>query len=103
MRQTVPVEEQLGLLPFRIGELAGFHIGGVMAGVIQKKLVSGPTLKAAATAMVAKAAVDLLKKQISAAVERDNSQLSGRPAAGSGVRMQPDPNVQPSRSSTSAY
>ena len=79
------------------------RIGGVMAGVIQKKLVSGPTLKAAATAMVAKAAVDLLKKQISAAVERDNSQLSGRPAAGSGVRMQPETNVQPSRSSTSAY
>jgi hypothetical protein len=32
LRQTVPVEEQLGLLPFRVGELAGFRVGGVMAG-----------------------------------------------------------------------
>jgi hypothetical protein len=32
VRQTVPVEEQLGLLPFGIGELAGFRVGGVMAG-----------------------------------------------------------------------
>lgn len=32
VRQTVPVEEQLGLLPFRVGELAGFRVGGVYAG-----------------------------------------------------------------------
>jgi hypothetical protein len=32
VRQTVPVEEQLSLLPFRMGELAGFRVGGVMAG-----------------------------------------------------------------------
>jgi hypothetical protein len=32
VRKTVPVEEQLGLLPFRLSELAGFRVGGVMGG-----------------------------------------------------------------------
>ncbi len=32
VRATVPDEEQLALVPFRISELAGFRIGGVMAG-----------------------------------------------------------------------
>jgi hypothetical protein len=32
VRATVPVEEQLSLLPFKVGELAGFHIGGVVPG-----------------------------------------------------------------------
>jgi len=32
IRTTVPVEEHLGLLPFRVGELAQFRIGGVIAG-----------------------------------------------------------------------
>ena len=32
VRPEVPVEEQLGLLPFRLGELAGFKVGGVLAG-----------------------------------------------------------------------
>jgi hypothetical protein len=32
VRSTVPVEEQLALLPFRVTELAGFKIGGVMPG-----------------------------------------------------------------------
>jgi len=32
VRPTVPVEEQLGLLPFRVSELAGFKVGGVIAG-----------------------------------------------------------------------
>jgi hypothetical protein len=32
LRPSVPVEEQLSLLPFRVSELAGFNIGGVMAG-----------------------------------------------------------------------
>jgi len=41
------------------------RVGGVMAGVIQKKVSPGPTVKAAATAIIAKAAVHLLKKQIS--------------------------------------
>ena len=32
VRATVPIEEQLGLLPFRVGELAQFRIGGVLPG-----------------------------------------------------------------------
>lgn len=32
VRPSVPVEEQLGLLPFRVSELAQFRVGGVIAG-----------------------------------------------------------------------
>lgn len=32
IRATVPAEEQLGLLPFRVGELAQFRIAGVIPG-----------------------------------------------------------------------
>jgi hypothetical protein len=32
VRATVPFEEQLRLLPFRVHELAGFKVGGVLAG-----------------------------------------------------------------------
>ena len=32
IRATVPVDEQLGLLPFKVGELAGFHVAGVAPG-----------------------------------------------------------------------
>jgi|SRR5712691_5975569 len=32
IRTTVPAEEQLGLLPFKVGELASFRIGGVIPG-----------------------------------------------------------------------
>jgi hypothetical protein len=32
VRETVPAEEQLSLLPFKMSELAGFKIGGVVAG-----------------------------------------------------------------------
>jgi hypothetical protein len=32
IRPTVPVEEQLGLLPFQVGELAGFKVAGVVPG-----------------------------------------------------------------------
>jgi hypothetical protein len=32
IRSTVPVEEQLSLLPFKIDELAGFRVGGVVPG-----------------------------------------------------------------------
>ena len=31
-RAEVPIAEQLGLLPFRLGEMAGFRIGGVLPG-----------------------------------------------------------------------
>ncbi len=32
IRPTVPVEEQLGLLPFKLADLAGFQVAGVMPG-----------------------------------------------------------------------
>jgi hypothetical protein len=32
IRATVPAEEQLGMLPFRVGDLAQFRIGGVIPG-----------------------------------------------------------------------
>jgi hypothetical protein len=32
VRPNVPVDEQLTLLPFRVGELAGFKVGGIIAG-----------------------------------------------------------------------
>jgi hypothetical protein len=32
VRDTVPPDEQLSLLPFKVGELAGFHIGGIIPG-----------------------------------------------------------------------
>ncbi|HEY7243067.1 MAG TPA: hypothetical protein VH678_04190 [Xanthobacteraceae bacterium] len=32
IRPTVPVEEQLGLLPFKVGDLGGFQVGGVIPG-----------------------------------------------------------------------
>src|SRR5262249_42064653 len=32
IRASVPAEEQLGLLPFHVGELAQFRIGGVIPG-----------------------------------------------------------------------
>ena len=57
------------------------RVGGVMAQVIQKKLISGRTLKAAAAAMIAKSLVDLVKKQISGAVNDDNSRLRSRTTA----------------------
>ena len=49
------------------------RLGDVMAGVIQKKLISKTTVKAAVGAMATKAAVDFLKKQLSGAVENYNS------------------------------
>lgn len=32
VRAEVPVEEQLGLLPFKLGELAGFKVAGILPG-----------------------------------------------------------------------
>jgi hypothetical protein len=32
VRDAIPVQEQLSLLPFRVNELAGFNVGGVVAG-----------------------------------------------------------------------
>lgn len=73
------------------------RVGGVMAGVIQKKMFSGRTLKAAATAMIAKAAVDFLKKQLAGAIVGDSSRRS--PTQSNAPRNS-DTNVQLSRPAT---
>jgi hypothetical protein len=49
------------------------RVGGVMAGVIQKKVISGRTVKAAAAAAISKAVVDIVKRQISGRVANDIS------------------------------
>ena len=50
VRDTVPVEEQLSLLPFKVGELAGFHVGGVVPGravMLSDEAVGTPQLPGA--------------------------------------------------------
>ncbi|HZO48257.1 MAG TPA: hypothetical protein VFB68_20340 [Xanthobacteraceae bacterium] len=47
VRPNVPVDEQLTLLPFRVSELAGFRIGGIVAGRAVM-LTDGPPEKPAA-------------------------------------------------------
>ena len=45
VRSGVPIEEQLGMLPFRLGELAGFHISAILPGravVLSDSDISGP-------------------------------------------------------------
>lgn len=49
------------------------RVGGVMAGVIQKKVISGRTVKAAAAAAISKVVVDIVKRQISGAMTNHSS------------------------------
>jgi hypothetical protein len=69
------------------------RVGGVMAAVIQKRLVSGRTVKAAATTMIAKAVMDIVKKQISSAMTNDNSRRQSRTTAYSGALRSSDTNL----------
>jgi len=46
IRSTVPVDEQLSLLPFHVGELAGFNVAGIVPGravMLSGALVDAPT------------------------------------------------------------
>jgi hypothetical protein len=54
VRPTVPVEEQLSLLPFRVGELAGFQVNAVLPGraVILSDSTSGAQSPSAEPHMV---------------------------------------------------
>ena len=74
-RNPTPTERILDALADLTEDMTD-RVGGVMAGVIQKKLVSGRTLKAAAGAMIAKAVVDLVKNQISKAIDNGSPQQS---------------------------
>jgi hypothetical protein len=49
VRPNVPVQEQLSLLPFHVNELAGFKVGGVLAGRALM-LTDGPLNQPASTA-----------------------------------------------------
>ncbi|HEY1362258.1 MAG TPA: hypothetical protein VGF60_08435 [Xanthobacteraceae bacterium] len=52
VRADVPVEEQLGLLPFKIGELAGFRVAGVIPGravILSDTAATAPVAPAAST------------------------------------------------------
>jgi hypothetical protein len=75
------------------------RVGSVMAGVIQKKMFSGRTVKAAATTLIAKAAVDFLKNRLAGAMAGDNSRPS-HPQTRINAPSNSDTNVQPSRFST---
>jgi hypothetical protein len=72
------------------------RVGEVMAGVIQKRMFSGRTVKAAATAMIAKAAGDFLRNRITGARAGDMSRPS-QPRTQSRTPSNFDTNVQPSR------
>lgn len=77
------------------------RVGGVMAGVIQKKMFSGGAVKAAATTMLAKVAVDFLKSRLSSAMAGDNSR-PGQPQSRNSAPSNSDTNVQPSSFSTTS-
>jgi hypothetical protein len=59
VRDTIPTEEQLGLLPFRVKELAGFNVGAVIAGraVILTDGAAGQPVAATDTHIVVAVAV----------------------------------------------
>lgn len=75
------------------------RVGGVMAGVIQKKMFSGRTVKAAATTMIARAAMDFLKSRLAGAMAGTNSR-PGQPQPWNSAPSNSDTNVQPSSFAT---
>lgn len=97
-RRPTPQERILDAVAELTEEMTD-RVGSVLSGVIQKKLVSGRTLKAAATAMIAKAAVDFVKNKVSAAMSEPDTRAAG-PTTQSNTRSNPDTNVQPTQSST---
>ncbi len=75
------------------------RVGGVMAGVIQKKMLSGGAVKAAATTILAKVAVDFLKSRLGGAMAGNNLR-PGQPHSRTSAPSNSDTNVQPSSFST---
>lgn len=75
------------------------RVGGVMAGVIQKKMFSGGAVKAAATTLLARLAVDFLRSRPGSATAGDNSR-PGQPQPRSSAPSNSDTNVQASGFST---
>ena len=61
------------------------RVSGIAGDVIKKKLVSGKTVKAAATAMVTKAVLDFAKQKATDLFKGDGSQRPGRYAGAQNV------------------
>ena len=81
-------------------------LGNVMAGIVQKKLISKTTVKAAVGAMATKAAVDFLRGRLMEALETYNSRPHSASYQSVGLNRGLDnrsPKVQPSGSSGSSY
>jgi hypothetical protein len=69
-RAEVPIEEQLGLLPFRLGDMAGFKIGGVLPG--RGVLLTDVAPDAASTAIEPHVIVALMPGAPAEAGDRDD-------------------------------
>lgn len=95
-RQPTPQERIMDAVAELTEEMTD-RVGGVMAGVIQKKIISGRTVKAALAAMAAQAAVDFMKKQMNGVLAGANSGLQSRATPKSAV-SDTDTNLQPSGS-----
>ena len=95
-RNPTPQERIMDAVADLTDDLTG-RVGDVMAGVIQKKMISGRTVKAAAATMITKAAVDFAKKKFASAITGDNRDRATLPANRS--FSSPDIDLQPSSSS----
>lgn len=96
-RRPTPQERILDAVADLTEEMTD-RAGDVMLGVMKRKLMSGGTLKAAASAMIAKAAVGFVKSKLSTAMSGDDSRSFGRATQGNAARNL-DTNVQPTQSS----
>jgi ElaB/YqjD/DUF883 family membrane-anchored ribosome-binding protein len=83
-RKPTPQERIMEAVAELTEDMTG-RVGDVMAGVIQKKVISGSTLKAAAGALATKAAVDFLKKQFAGAIQGYNTRPRGESPKQTGV------------------
>jgi ElaB/YqjD/DUF883 family membrane-anchored ribosome-binding protein len=83
-RKPTPQERIMEAVAELTEDMTG-RVGDVMAGVIQKKVISGSTLKAAAGALATKAAVDFLKKQFGGAIQGYNTRPRGGSPKQTGV------------------
>lgn len=97
-RRPTPQERILDAVA-ELTEEMGDRVGDVLSGVIQKKVFSSRTVKAAATAMIAKAAVGYVKNRVATAMSGPDSPAA-RPTTQSNAISNVDTNVQSSHSST---
>jgi hypothetical protein len=91
-RKPTPQERILDAFADLTDDLTS-RVGDAMAGVIQNKLVSGRTLKAAATTLVAKAAVNYVTSRLSSSMTGNNQH--SRTMSSSNAFDRTDTNFQP--------